>query len=431
MFDVRSINIAIELWGVAFCLIGAVVAVLLSRTFSRRLNLLLLMFAAEMVACGADAVAGIYRGQPGAAAWFATHAGNLATFTGNYFVLATFTLFICIRIEDAGGRSHRVWARTALIAAAVMSVLTAFGVFYQIDEANLYSRSDAYWLIYAYVLAVCITDIVLIIAERRHLRRSELACFLFYAIGPLIAMGVQLLVYGLNFVIIFGVLSTVVLMLETQANSARTLAERTEELARSRIEISDSRIKAMVSQIQPHFLFNTLDSIYYLIAEDPATAQEAVDRFSTYLRRNLASLSASKPVPVETELEHVRTYLSLEQLSMEDLLVWEIDDQATNFTVPALSLQTLAENAVKHGIGGKPEGGKVVVRTREARDCWLASVEDDGVGFDTQALAAADGVGIENTRLRLAAMCNGTLEITSTPGKGTVAVMRIPKEDAE
>ena len=428
VFDIRGLNIAIELWGVAFCLTGAVTAALFSRTDRKRLNLLLLMFAAELVASSGDAVAGIYRGQAGTVAWLATHLGNFATFAGNFSLLAAFTLFICVRLHDAGGGRYRPWSTGIWIITAAMCLFTALGAFYKIDESNLYVRSDLYWVIYLHVLLVCVGDIVLILRDRRFLRRSEIACFLFYAASPLLAMGAQVLIYGLNFVIIAGVIGTVILSIETQVNTARTFAQQTAELAQSRVDVSESRIKVMVSQIQPHFIFNTLDSIYYLCAENPEKAQLAIDRFSTYLRANLASLSKTEAVPIETELEHVRTYLSLEQLSMEDLLTWEIDDQAHNFSVPALSLQTLAENAVKHGIGGKPEGGKVVVRTREARNCWLASVEDNGVGFDTEALRREGSVGIENTRMRLAATCGGTLEITSTPGHGTTAVMRIPKE---
>lgn len=428
MFDIRELNIAFELWGVALCVLGNACLLLFSRSEGSYRRIIFTMFTLELIAAGGDAVAGIFRGRSGIIAWQATHLGNFATFSANFFLLAVFTSYLCERMREVGATHVRRWRAGALVAAAVMSLLTALGTFYTIDAANLYHRSDLYWMTYAYALVLGLVDFFLLMRSRKDLERSAFWCLLFYIIAPLLAMSVQVYVYGLNFLIIASVIGTVVLFLETRARSARILVERTKELAQSRVELSESRIAAMVSQIQPHFMFNTLDSIYYLCGEDPERAQTAVDRFSTYLRANLASLRSTAPVPINTELAHVRTYLDLEKLSMEDLLEWEVDAQADGFSVPALSLQTLTENAVRHGVGKRPGGGRVVVRTRETPDSWVATVEDDGVGFDTQQAIDEGHVGLENTRMRLASMCDGSLEITSTPGVGTRAVIRIPKQ---
>ena len=225
------------------------------------------------------------------------------------------------------------------------------------------------------------------------------------------------------------VLGVVVLFFELQQHASRVLVESAEELAAARAEASEGRIAVMVAQMQPHFLFNTLDTIYGLTQEDPGAAGRAIASFSRYLRANLASLGKAEPVPVGQEMEHVRTYLELERASDPGRVAYEFDVQATGFRVPALSVQTLAENAVRHGLEGKAEGGTVTVRTRELPDEFTVEVADDGIGFD---VAAADGdgahVGIANTRSRLAAMCGGTLEVASEPGAGTVAVMHIPRQ---
>ena len=428
MFEIREVNIAIELWGVAFSALGILCTLLFGRAEGRYRNLFIAFFSLELVAAGGDAMAGIYRAQPGAVAWTATHLGNFATFAGNIFLLAIFTSYLLARLEDVGGTYHSTLSRVVWAVAGIMCVLTALGAFYTIDEHNVYQRGSFYWVTLVYPLVVGATDASVVIYNRHHFTKTAFACLLFYLSSPILAMAVQIYVYGLNFLIIVGILSGVMLFLETQASSARMLVERTEELARSRVEVSEGRIAVMVSQIQPHFIFNTLDSIYYLCAEDPERAQEAVDMFSTYLRANLASLTKMAPVPIETELAHVRTYLELEQLSMEGLLNWDIDVQAQGFLVPALALQTLAENAVKHGVGKRPGGGHVTVRTREDRDCWLATVEDDGMGFDTTLPIGEGHVGLENTRQRLKALCGGTLEVTSAIGRGTTAVIRIPKQ---
>ena len=198
-------------------------------------------------------------------------------------------------------------------------------------------------------------------------------------------------------------------------------------------ELQESRIAIMRSQIQPHFLYNALESIYHLCGKDPQRAQQALGEFSDYLRMNLASLDRKMPVSFEAELKHIETYLMLEKMSTDDELDCVFDIETVAFSLPALSVQPLVENAVKHGIGNKPGGGTVTLRTREYADRFEVTVCDDGAGFDPEAKPddAKLHIGIENIRQRLAAMCGGTLQITSRIGQGTTAVVTIPKGGEE
>lgn len=305
--------------------------------------------------------------------------------------------------------------------------LTLLGAFYHIDEANVYHRSDWYVLSQGFVLLVSSVNGVRVWLCRRSLGELTVACLLFLCLIPALSAVAQTFVYGVNFNVVASVMGTAVVFLEMQWHSSRMLQRRTEELAAARVEASESRIQAMVSQIQPHFLFNTLDTIYGLVDEDQNLAKEAIASFSRYLRTNLDSLRHARPVPIEREMEHVRTYLELERMSDEDRLTYELDMQATGFGVPALSVQTLAENAVKHGLGGRERGGHVTVRTREHLGEYIVAVIDDGVGFTEEDVAESKGVGIANTRGRIAAMCGGTLEVTSEPGRGTTAILHVPK----
>ena len=431
MFDVRWLNISVEVWCAAFCAVGIACALLFTRTERVFRNYLVALFVAVLVAAGGDALAGIFRGDRGDLAWIATHAGNLATFCGGFVLLAIYTSYLCARLEAAQApvANARSWCAVVWTAAGVMCVLTALGAFYHIDADNVYRRTGLYWATLLYALPVAAFDTYLTVRARARLDSLLFACLMAYNVIPVLATVAQTFTYGFNVLIVADMICVLLLFFEIQTWSARILSERSEQLVRSEAELADSRIAAMVSQIQPHFLFNALDSIYQLCEEDPSRAQQAVDMFSSYLRANLASLRRTAPVPIETELGHVRTYLDLEKISMEDLLIWELDVQATGFSVPALSVQTLAENAVRHGVSKKPDGGHITVRTREDRTCWMVSVTDDGVGFDTSAPLGEGHVGLENSRRRIEALCGGTLDITSEPGRGTTAVIRIPKEE--
>lgn len=195
-------------------------------------------------------------------------------------------------------------------------------------------------------------------------------------------------------------------------------------------ELYESRVAIMISQIQPHFLYNSLTSIAMMCTLEPETAQEATIMFADYLRGNMDSLKQKTPVPFDKELEHLKKYLYIEKLRFGEDLTIVYDIQTSNFVLPQLSIQPLAENAVKHGVGMKREGGTVTIATRETDDAYLVIVSDDGIGFDTQAVKE-DGrthVGMDNVRQRLHEMCDGSVTIKSEIGKGTVATVILPKE---
>lgn len=208
----------------------------------------------------------------------------------------------------------------------------------------------------------------------------------------------------------------------------------TKENLRVQQELYDAQVQVMVSQIRPHFMYNALSSIAILCKLDPATAYEATVTFSKYLRGNMDSLKQTKPVPFERELEHLKQYLYIEKLRFADKLNIEYDIQATDFKVPMLSIQPIVENAVKHGVGMKREGGTVTIASKETETGYEIIISDDGVGFDINAPKKDDGrshIGMENTRKRLRDMCHAEIIITSQPGEGTTARIIIPKETEE
>ena len=432
MFGVRELNVSIELWGVAFSLIGMACSLFFARFQMRFRSECLSLFVFNLIAAGGDVVAGVYQGVPGALAWFGSHLGNYLTFSGGFLLVAGLTSYLTNRLRAQNANYPNYWNAFVMVAAACMCVLTAFGLFYHIDEQNVYHRNDLYWVSNAFVIFVSLANATFVLSNRSRFDRFGLFCMMFYTLSPTISAIMQINVHGINFYAIVSTLGLVLIFLEMQAHSATVFAERTEDLARSQVELSERRIAAMVSQIQPHFIFNTLDTIYGLCDEDVELTKDAIASFSRYLRMNLTSLRRSEPVPIATEMKHVRTYLELEQLSDKSRLSYELSMDADDFAVPALCVQTMVENAVKHGLGKREKGGTVWVSTKELKDEYVVRIEDNGVGFDAGAsFSAGDNthVGIENTKTRLAEMCDGSLDIASVPNKGTTVIIRIPKEE--
>ena len=231
--------------------------------------------------------------------------------------------------------------------------------------------------------------------------------------------------------LLIGCISIVIIRWEIKRNvKAVWEAQRLEaERQAMELKLQESQISIMLSQIQPHFLYNTLNSIYQLCETNPMRARTLVNSFSEYLRNNLSSLEESGLIPFATELSHVNTYLDIEKVRFEDTLDIEYDIKCVDFSLPVLTVQPIVENAVKHGTSKKRGGGTVKISTDEDKENYIITVSDTGCGFDSTK-PKDDGkrhVGIENVRQRLSNMCGGTLTIESTVGVGTLATIIIPK----
>ncbi|MBR5970664.1 MAG: histidine kinase [Lachnospiraceae bacterium] len=192
----------------------------------------------------------------------------------------------------------------------------------------------------------------------------------------------------------------------------------------------------LASQIRPHFIRNALNAICNLVDEDPQATIQAIYDFSGYLRMNYEALEKSAPVPFTEELEHAKFYLSIEKLRFRDELQMEIDTPVTDFFLPALTVQPMVENAVRHGLRAKEGGGTLRLSTRETDRAYEVVIQDDGVGFQNRQ-AEEDGVrppggghyGLVNVEARLKRMVSGSISIDSVSGEGTSVIIRIPKKE--
>ena len=195
--------------------------------------------------------------------------------------------------------------------------------------------------------------------------------------------------------------------------------------------MAEQRIQMMMSQIQPHFLYNTLSTIQALCRTNPEKASVVTECFGTYLRKNLESLSQTELIPVSKELEHTKIYSEIENVRFDNIRV-EYDTPETDFMIPALSIQPLVENAIRHGVRIR-ENGIVKVGTVKVSNGYEITVEDNGRGFDTSAIETADNthIGLRNVRERIEKMCGGTFRIESMENVGTKITLHIPNPKAK
>jgi two-component system LytT family sensor kinase len=192
-----------------------------------------------------------------------------------------------------------------------------------------------------------------------------------------------------------------------------------------------AKIEALKSQINPHFLFNTLTSISSLIRSQPDTARTLIVKLSALLRRLMRS--HQRFVTLREELESIDEYLDIEVARFDPKLQVqkEIDPGTIDVIVPSMILQPLVENSIKHGLARRMGPGTIVIRSRREQGRAVIEVEDDGMGFLLERLDGpmASGIGLANVRERLRVIYGATyqLTLTSQPGQGTTARIEVPE----
>ncbi|MFT5533461.1 MAG: hypothetical protein ACI8WM_002923 [Burkholderiaceae bacterium] len=237
----------------------------------------------------------------------------------------------------------------------------------------------------------------------------------------------------MNFVLllVLGLFGTKALMggkkrAEAQAAFANAAAER-EAMQR---QVSEARMQMMQAQVEPHFLFNTLASVEHLIETDPPRAARMQHSLIQYLRAVLPQIRDSAPITnLGREVDMVSAYLNLLKMRMEERLIIDcrITEGLRSAAFPPMMLQSLVENAIKHGLESKPEGGSLRITAEVAHNKLRVSVADTGLGFGAIA-SNGTSLGLHNIRERLALMHGNEAQliITPNPGGGVIATIDVP-----
>lgn len=210
--------------------------------------------------------------------------------------------------------------------------------------------------------------------------------------------------------------------------AAINFSETQKDLYESRIELEQERTKLLVAQMQPHFIFNSLATIQSLCYTDGEAAADCIDVFGDYLRANIESLSSDNPIPFDDELKHIQKYIELERAAIDFGFDVTFELGVTGFMIPPLTVQPIAENAIKHGALTRRDGtGKVTIKTEDNGESIVITVSDNGTGAKlTDKQKEHRSVGIGNAKKRLAVQCGGTLDV-NIGDNGCTAVITLPK----
>ena len=335
-------------------------------------------------------------------------------YTSNIFVMGFYTTFYVLNnIEvllfflymmnfadvSKGWRTHLLATSIAAFLVFVLSDLLNLKIhMYFYAENGNYMRSKYMITSQGYQLYILVVVLFVSIFNKKINLREKIA-FSSYCILPLIAALLQnaFAGYAISYATIVIAVEILFFFVNVQKNI---------DLAKEEEKNKEAQIRIMLSQIKPHFIYNSLSSISTLITIDPDRAQQSLDEFTDYLRAK-----------------------KLEKLRFNDRLNFVLDIGVEDFSIPPLTIQPLVENAIKHGILKKIEGGTVTLTTYETNEDYVIEVKDNGVGFNMTEINFDENVhfGLKNISYRIKQTCGGDLNIISKKDIGTKITVTFKK----
>ncbi|MBQ6442970.1 MAG: histidine kinase [Lachnospiraceae bacterium] len=307
-----------------------------------------------------------------------------------------------------------------VVYAALLGVTQFTEWIYYFTPDNDYHRGPYYPALLIPPAAMMLLNLIGVFRRKKKLTPMRFKGFLAYILIPLGCMLIQMVSYGLFLIEMGTAVAALIFFIFI-------VREQTDHFVRQRLENTNQRLNIAILQMRPHFIYNTMTSIYYLVQQDSARAQQMIEDFTNYLRKNFTAIAANEPILFAEELEHTKAYLAVEQVRFEGKLYVKYVTEVTDFRLPPLTLQPLVENAVKHGVDPDLDPVTITVRTSETEDQIRLTVEDTGLGFHREENDNPKGA-LDNIRERLELMCGGSLSIMPRERGGTIVMICLPKE---
>lgn len=424
-FDITVLNVSITLAGIFLCLLGMAQIRLTYRSGQLTSRYFLLFFCFLLVFALSNLTGLLLRGQAGSFVRGILLVSNYLELSFSC-VLAYMAprYYLSVLDPQKQKKALRIAFASLLGIHLLLVLISQFtGLLYVIDENNVYRRSSGFPLALLMPFSILLLSAFLLTHEKEKISRRGRVSFWLFLIVPGIAMTLQLFFYGINLVVLASVLVAIFIYMMIFSDQAEQAEAQTREL-------NELKVTILTQQIQPHFIYNTMNTAYLLSENHPEQARTLIQDFMTYLKSNISTLSSTRPIPFEEELATTRAFGNILLTRYRNRFTVEYDLACTDFLLPALTIQPLVENAIKHGVlqSSEPDR-KVIVRSAEQDSFWEVSVEDNGPGLDKKAVPRGEGthIGLENVRERLQHISGGTLSIESEAGKGTKIIIRIPK----
>ena len=368
-----------------------------------------------------------YNNAPNSAVYFVMILESL--FPSIPLPMLTVYLLHCCRESIRKSKLLHIVLGVYSIYLILLAIAPLIGTISYFTADRKYHRGSWYPILVLPLIVIMLINLVAAVKCRKRLSRKTFLSFMIAILPMTGALFVQLFIDVFPLIDISIVLSAMSMYGLVLFDQIEKDLHHQQEIARQQTEIANQRASIMVLQMRPHFIYNTMTSIYCLCNQDPELAKQVVMDFTSYLRKNFTAVASADPIPFTSELEHARAYLAVEQAQYKDSLLVDYDTPHTFFRVPPLTLQPVVENAVKHGRDPYAGPFHISIRTRKTDTGSEIVVIDNGSGY-APSDDSEPHIALNNIRQRLEFMCGGTLNITSGDDGGTVVTITIPGNDA-
>ena len=336
----------------------------------------------------------------------------------SYIAIICFMLYLRENLTKTKLLDAMIWLFGVLGTVSIIYVVgnVSYEYAFYVDEMGHYVRNENTTTTVLYLLFPVLSFVAIVAAVlfAKGVEKMVKASFIIYTLFPMVGVLLDHFIHGLSVTYIGLVLSILIIYANIYLQKQKMIERQKNAL--------------MISQINPHFMYNTMSTIAEMCEISPKKAKQLTVEFSSYLRQNLNTLTSEELVPFEQELKHIECYLNIEKARFGDRLNVIYSIQSLDFAVPVLSIQPLVENAVKHGITKRSRGGTVKILAYATDQSHIVEITDDGIGFDTSK-APNDGrahIGLNNVKSRLRTACKGKIDVKSTVGVGTRVTIEIP-----
>ena len=421
---VSAVNLMIVGGGLISALLGIIITVSISYIDKNSRRFFVVFFMILLIYVSSDLLSEFSLAVLGPGGQFVSRAAMFAESLFSSLLMPLLTLYILQCAKEDYRKSLAFYAVCSfLVIYVVLLIVTQFTVaIYYITDDNVYHRGGLYPILLVPPVVMMLINCIALYKRRVVLTRRRVIAFTIYLSVPLLCMVIQMVSFGLRTIAIGTSISALCLL-------TFILKEQIELYIKQREKSATQEANITVLQMRPHFIYNTLTSIYYLCKADANKAQQVILDFTNYLRSNFNAIAKDGTIPFTDELNHARAYLAVEKARFEDKLYVEFDTPHKNFRIPPLTLQPIVENSIKHGLSPDLEPLYISVSTRPTEKGSEITVEDTGPGF-SPAGNDEPHLALDNIRTRLEMMCKGTLTIEPRRPGGTRVTIFVPIKSA-
>lgn len=262
---------------------------------------------------------------------------------------------------------------------------------------------------------------ILLFRYRKEIDKNMLSIFYIFIIVASVSLVLEIITENFSSVAWGTAFSVMYMIFNMQIKQIRSLTIQSNEIERQKARIA-------VLEMRPHYIYNTMTSIYYLCESDPEKAQKMTLYFTNYLRKNFNAVASEDLIPFSEEIEHTKAYLNVENVRPGKRLTVNNDIGSQNFKIPPLTLQPIVENAVKHGISPESDNLTINISARERKTFHEVIVTDNGKKLKNESSENTHSA-LTNIQIRLKNICHGKLEITKDNTGSTAGRLVIPKQN--